>query len=539
VKKINLISFEIKNFRSIQYANLDFSQGVVGLIGENASGKTNIVRAVEFLSERLKDSLPNGRVSGRVPPSIGATEWSPLQPDKHAPESILPRPKEGDSICLGLVAEVPGYVFDNKTHLSFGDEIESGESYILKLHAHFNCHSIPAGGLHLVPKYDIVINGRNINPNDINKLNALWGSLTTSRASLLTPFSQSFDELEKVRNSSPKGIRRHDMLNGVLCSLCNDFASLEFMGDRPVGLKEAIPDLFLENLSMGNIRAYQLLSLFLNPKYEQSMLMHIEEPETSFHPALQREVTRQLINERLFSSCNSMIIETHSPFVLKELYDNGVPVYQMKVVERDEDNGMRLSEAVLMEDRKEAARFLSEIGVENGFSLLGGIVVITDGPTDPPAYQALFSKFDELKELNLCFLPIGCLEAANFANISRICKRSLLIADGHFIEDHGERLRQNCEQEEIEYVQLQHWGVENFFSERVWREAEGEIASLHVDDALSLEPMNKIKKTPGLRGFSKSKHMAIVAPLMTKEELEQKSDFMEVVAALKKLGGIE
>ena len=53
MQRTQIKSFRIENYRNIAKAELDFSEGVVGLIGVNASGKTNIGRAFEFFCEFL------------------------------------------------------------------------------------------------------------------------------------------------------------------------------------------------------------------------------------------------------------------------------------------------------------------------------------------------------------------------------------------------------------------------------------------------------------------------------------------------------
>ena len=41
---------EVKNFRNIKEASLDFSSGVNVLVGENAQGKTNLLEAIFYAS---------------------------------------------------------------------------------------------------------------------------------------------------------------------------------------------------------------------------------------------------------------------------------------------------------------------------------------------------------------------------------------------------------------------------------------------------------------------------------------------------------
>ena len=47
---MNITNFYIKNFRSHTVKQFDFKTGINVLVGENGSGKTNIVEAIHYLS---------------------------------------------------------------------------------------------------------------------------------------------------------------------------------------------------------------------------------------------------------------------------------------------------------------------------------------------------------------------------------------------------------------------------------------------------------------------------------------------------------
>jgi recombinational DNA repair ATPase RecF len=51
---VTLTRFGLHNYRNIACADLDLSRGAVGLIGCNASGKTNIARGAAFFFEDLR-----------------------------------------------------------------------------------------------------------------------------------------------------------------------------------------------------------------------------------------------------------------------------------------------------------------------------------------------------------------------------------------------------------------------------------------------------------------------------------------------------
>jgi hypothetical protein len=287
-------------------------------------------------------------------------------------------------------------------------------------------------------------------------------------------------------------------------------------------------------MSSGNLRALQLLSAARNPEHENALVIHIEEPESHFHPSLQRAVLREILGN-CREEGTPVVIETHSPQILRELYANNVPVYRCKSLDQSRKGGPRQSEITELPRTQGASDFLAEMGVDAGFALLGGVTLIVDGTTDPPAYRHWFSLFPELSDLLYCFVPIGCLEARglDFEGIGKLSSKTLLIADGHFRTQHGARLQEKCEASGVAFIQLDHWGVENFITERALRAACVDISGLTVSAGTQFDPMRSFKDTAGIDGFSMTHHMATAAKHVTKEELMQKPDFMRLVNHLK------
>jgi hypothetical protein len=346
--------------------------------------------------------------------------------------------------------------------------------------------------------------------------------------------------MNNLRNKSVAGHNAFDRLNSSVLTLESNFARVSFVNNNPMAIEGDISDLTVDNMSTGNLRALQLLSVSRNPELADALLIHIEEPETHFHPSLQRDVIRVVLDNCRQQNM-AVILETHSAQVLRELYANNVPVYRVDVAERDAEAGTRSSVVTELPHSGKAVDFLAQMGIDVGFALLGGVTVITDGVTDPPAYRAFFSRFDDLRESLICFIPIGCLEShgLDLSGIASLSSTVILLADGHFREQHGERLQQLCSDAGVQFIQLDHWGVENFFTERALRAAAEDTPQIEIGDDLALDPMTSLRETPGIAGFSKNHHMARVAAQVTKEELEQQPDFMRVVEALRESGRVQ
>ena len=303
-----------------------------------------------------------------------------------------------------------------------------------------------------------------------------------------------------------------------------------------MGIEGDIPDLSVDNMSTGNLRAFQLAFAATNPEYSNALVLHIEEPETHFHPSLQRAAIRQLVTSAR-DPRRALVIETHSPQVLRELYALSVPVYRTEIIERDEAKGTRLSKLAPLPRGAQATEFLSDVGIDGGFALLGGVTVITDGPTDPPVYRQFLSLFGELSESLYCFVPIGCLEARqlDLKDVASLSAHTVVIADGHYQEKHGDKLEAACKAADVKYVQLLRWGVENFLTVDALRSAADEIESLGVAPDVQLDKMRPLKDTDGITNFSKTHHLLAVARHMTREELESQEDFAGLIAVLQEL----
>lgn len=537
MSKINLQRLGIRNYRNIREADLDFSEGAIGLIGVNASGKTNIGRAFIFLCDQVRSTLPHIGGPTRADTPLSRAEWPPLK--NFDPAALLYAPEAGREITLSITLDVPASFIPNNKGQNLQDLNRDQQTYSMEITATFRCTDLPTGAHQLVPSFQVRVDSREIVRDDLKQLNDLLQTINGSRLQALHPALDFLTVMNNLSNKDVKGHNTFERLNTSVLGLDPDFARVRFLNNTPMAIEGDIPDLSVENMSTGNLRALELLSVSKNPELKNTILVHIEEPETHFHPSLQREVIHTVLDNCRKQNL-AVIIETHSAQVLRELYANGVLVYRVEIAERNSASGTRISSVTELPHNEEAVNFLADMGVDVGFSLLGGITVITDGVTDLPAYRAFFSQFDYLRNYLISFIPIGCLEARNLdlSGIALLSGNVVVIADGHFQEQHGERLGEDCKNAGIEFVQLEHWGAENFLTERALRKAAENIPQIQIDDNLELDPMISLRDTDGIDGFSKNHHMAAVAAHVKREELVEQPDFKQLVEKIKELARV-
>lgn len=532
--EITIKAFSVKNYRTVTQADLDFSHGAVGLIGVNASGKTNVGRAFLFFCHLLKSSLPQIQGPGSVDTQLDQAEWQPLK--QLDPTSLLAHPVAGQKITLKAEFAIPSFfVPKNKGHIM--KKLDATQTtHDISITAIIQARNLATGELRLVPSFRITIAGKKITRADVQQLGGLWQQIAGVRLQALRPAQEFLTAMNQLSNKSVAGHNAFDQLNNSVTGLEPNFARVSFINNNPMAIEGDISDLSVDNMSTGNLRALQLLSATKNPDLDTAVLIHIEEPETHFHPTLQREIVRSILDACRDKNM-ALIIETHSPQVLRELYAADVPVYRVEVVRRDQSSGVRQSKVAPLPRGAAATKLLSSMGVDSGFALLGGVVLVTDGVTDPPAYREFFAKFSEMDDMLLCFVPIGCLasKGLDLKDLGRLAEHVLLLADGHFRERHGPRLKRKCSEAGIDFIQLDHWAVENFFTLAAFHAAKDDIPGLTIDETVTLEPMTPIKNTKGISEFSKTHHMATVAKHVSRQDLEQQTDFMKVVKRLKKL----
>jgi hypothetical protein len=540
MSKIQIQSFSLENYRSISECSLDLSQGAAGLIGVNAAGKTNVGRGADFffklIHSRLTQFEPKTGSTNDAALPITQMEWRPLDEE---PSAILASPTAGRKLTLDASCRVSSTLITEDMKKLVGN-LGDASAYELRISCEINARTQPTGNLRLVPSFDVVMDGSQLKAGSIRGLDPLWKQLISSRIQAMRPASEFLTTLREMRDSGVPGHNAYDRLNSIVQALDPNFARISFVSNGPIAIEGDIPDLTVDNMSSGNLRALQILSASRNPQFDKTVLLHVEEPETHFHPSLQRSVVRKLIDICQDQEMK-LLVETHSPHVLAELYAKDIPVYRVEVIDRDNASRTRKSRVAPLPRKTEASRFLNTMGFEAGFAVLGGTVLIVDGVTDVPVYRAFLSQFQELEDYPIAFLPISSLDSdqLDLSEIKELAPSVAVVADGHLVEEHGERLQSDCDQAGLEFIKLLRWGSENFFSEGILRRGAQEIPSLRIADELSLDCTIPLKCNIGIEEFSKKYHNPRLAQLATRDYLEQQADFMVIVDFLQREAALQ
>jgi ABC-type dipeptide/oligopeptide/nickel transport system ATPase subunit len=527
---VSLTSFSLRNYRNIASADLDFSGGVLGIIGVNASGKTNLARAGDFLFRHLM-----GQVFFRPGGARGSTTkccdltWSSMK--EVSPGSVLSAgPKPGPAQF-----EIR-FVVNPSLLKELGDgflPLGRDERHTLTVACELAPQSDSGGQLLLVPSFTIKIETTDL----------IWGQAANLR-DLLTKFNLMriaaheapatfLETLKQLSDANVAGHRAFEAINKEVCATCCDFAPISFIAGKPTAMEAEIPDLAPENMSSGNLKALHLLGSMRQSPTGEPAWIHLEEPESHLNPSLQREIVRRILENRPENVV--LTIESHSPHVLAELLASNVPIYRVEVMERQPTSRVRKSQVTLLPQEK-ASELIQALGAESAFATLGGILIITDGVTDPPVYRQFFSLFVDLRQLLYCFLPMPALESRRLElkEVARIAPKVLLIADGHLAHQRP-KLEQECKEAGIRCVSLSRWGVENFFPLEALKKAADSYGRFKVDDETTLDPNKPLGTRTGIDNYSKNHHNEFVAPFVEKAYLESQEDFMAIVKALREL----
>jgi len=530
--RIKIQSFTVKNYKSIKSCELDFASGVVGLIGENATGKSNIGRAIITYFKLIRDHIPS-HIDGNswsVESAKGYNIWQALATHEYNPHALL------RNVAIGETIELSGtFRLINQSHRhaksAQGNSSERDASVLPErvLAIRFSLELKPNGEsdeMIFQPKLWVHLDDKVAKLEEFKDLH-IWNQFQAERVKALRPFADISSDMNAMRNKGVPGRNAFSGLNNDVKHMHPHFAEIDYIENRPTGIHGDIQGLDEANMSSGNLQLFHMLSSLTKAKESKLALLHVEEPELSLHPNLQRKLVSELINAAKENNI-PLLIETHSPHVLTTLFQCAAAVYRLSAAESKPIKGIRLSVANKLTNTNEMADTLKSIGVDAAFAALGGVVIVTCGPTDVPVYQNFLSRFKELELIPYTFLPIGNLlqsEKVSLSDIAQLTSRAIVVADGHFKEDVA--LENRCREAGVVCVQLERWGVENFFTADVL----GKIPEIKIKD-LTLDPMKSIADLT--TNFCKGKHSVLLAPYVTIDYLKEQRDFMALVAEIQK-----
>lgn len=364
----------IKNFRNLKEVNLYNLQNSVILIGENGSGKTNLLEAIDLFFNQFShpheqnkgaltddnwylwfDGDTNETIEFQI--TLGGLSNSHV---KKLAEAASIKQLKGDLIIKRSIVLVD----DNVTYHT--DSIEWGSVVIKRSDTGYSTE----GTTDFEPITFVQTMTENVLKNAFTYIPVSRGTeLRTSHGSTLTP-EIGQELVKRGGNTSPRGMQEWNRTRKMYRDRGWTSGQLECRGERlmiPCGTT-----LFPYELEG---TGYQALFNLLRLIEMSGQLVAIEEPENHLHPKLQKTFLRAA--EELTGSQKQIFLSTHSPFILNLANFNSVWfVYK---------DGLE-SKVQSISSLQDIGNVLQQLGTKPSDLLLANGILVVEGPTDKDVY---------------------------------------------------------------------------------------------------------------------------------------------------------
>lgn len=372
-----LKSIEIKGFRSFSQESsqrIEMSPFTI-IVGENDTGKSNILRAIQFALDPLVDNITREDFNIRQSPlrsgKIGDKKASQIviklhftNPNKLLPKKYLRKSyhKNGDTFFIKCTAS--------------GNDKNS-----YKKEFHLNDKKIDSSSARLLfskIKYFITPSIR-----DVNYLNELKKMLPVEKSSLITKAVHGFLHVieQKIKIQERQIKKATDSEKAVIKPILDSEEVLKILDFDFSIVKDGI-HVHLKNHGQGMISKI-ILSRFL--EQGRNFFVGIEEPEIHLHPNLMREII--LYCEKIAKKETQIIIVTHSPYFL-----NFISMKNILVCRKDE----KYTKAYPLTDFSKdiAAKIEGDIFLNRQKTeiLFAKGVILVEGPYDRRVFTIIDSK---------------------------------------------------------------------------------------------------------------------------------------------------
>lgn len=209
----------------------------------------------------------------------------------------------------------------------------------------------------------------------------------------------------------------------------------------------------------------------------------IEEPENHIHPDMQRRLLQFLkgIEDKQF------LMATHSNVFLDPTYTD-----KMYFVER--------TDTVHIYDKTKRAAMLRDLGYSIVDNLVSDLVILTEGPSDAPIIEEICKKigFWELYSIKIWSLGgdiMSQLDLSTFVDNIGSNKVIALIDSDTESKKERERFKKNCQDTNIECVQLERYAIENYIPLKVIRS----VSEFKIPEIITeIKPNEKVEKQIGI-----------------------------------------
>lgn len=373
----------IKNFRNLKEINLYNLQNLLILIGENSSGKTNILEALDLFfnhfdypHEQNKETLTSDNcylwfdmnTDGVIEFQVILGGLSGTQTKKLAEATNVKQQKGDLTINRSIVLRDNNVVYCN-------DLIQWGAVSVRKSETGYSIES----------EFEFEANAfvqtiiENILKNTFTYVPLSRGTeLRTAHGSVLTPEVKQ-ELVSKGGDNNPRKVKEWNKTRQTYRDKGWTPGQLECRGSQ-LSIQYGTTPILYELEGAGCQALFNLLRVI-----EMSgQLIAIEEPENHLHPKLQKTFIGAV--KELIGRQKQVFLSTHSPFIF-----DLVNLSSIWFVYKD---GLE-SKVCNVSSLEDISNILQQLGVKPSDLLLANGILVVEGPTDKDVYLDWARKIDK------------------------------------------------------------------------------------------------------------------------------------------------
>ena len=372
---MRLISAKIKNFKSLEDVELDFRDLTI-IVGANATGKSNCLKALEFLNEIVKDGSPPNLIKIKENYLRTDIDDNNLTLDINLQEDKIPINYQvtlsiNDKVCSFAqenlkideikvidIANNQGKVWDEDGHNEQVYQSSTG-NLALKSAGNFGKKPITSTLNNFIDEWKFY----DFSPNDIKRKNEF-----------LPVLSELLADKYGISNLDPVGFQSQAFLLNWSLSQKEKFQEInqeftEYLGislkiiddDSTIKVQEIDgKEVNLSDLSDGTLRIIAYFILLHQDNLPP--VIGIEEPERNLHPAILTTVASIL---KKLSQKTQVIITTHSSQLLdcfsSDEINSDISVLLLSKKDASGTHVFRLEQ--LSKEREDLAEWMQDFGV--------------------------------------------------------------------------------------------------------------------------------------------------------------------------------
>lgn len=393
--------FRIENYRSIERVDVNFSSGLLVLVGENNSGKSNIMSALKHFFDPPKKSEVNDEVFHRKDTTKRATitVWfaNLSESDKRSfkkyllDDKIIVREETWLDQKDGFTTEVNGALsIDSSGKYEFSDTKFEG----FQKSSHPNMPEF----LPVPPIRDITDETGRSSKVFVKILDQMINSIPSEHLEKLDATTKQLDKLvNRVAGSEGERIGALDTiereLSGMFCEVMPGsslsfsypkFETIKLLRTPEISVNDGITtDVTRKGQGLQSSLYFTIFRFYaekiLKPigitGDKRPLIFAIEEPELYLHPHIQRVMLRTL---QKISDIDQVILSTHSPYFVDMINHDTIGVV------RKDPNATTITQtaALFSPQDKQFFKLVTEFDANTNELFFGRKVIFVEGPGD-------------------------------------------------------------------------------------------------------------------------------------------------------------